>query len=320
MKILLMLVFIISCSREREEVFIIIKKGQGLNSVLIELKEKGVIKYPILLKAILRISGLEKKIKPGKYRFFKGQGELGAFLSIKNGPQISHFRLTIKEGENLKEISKRLIDVGLDPSRFLKLAHDSTFISKLASMGFDFLVGKRSLEGFLYPETYFLDYGVSEEEIFIDPLKKFKKVWDSLEVEKNAKSLGLKPYDVLILASIVEKEAVVEEEKPLIASVFLNRLRRGMKLAADPTVKYILENPPKILSYRDISVDNPYNTYMYPGLPPTPICSPSASSIGAVLRPAKTDYLFFSSKDGKYHYFSRTYPQHLKNVKNMKLR
>ena len=321
-----MIVFILflftSCSVKegREEVFVIIKRGQSLNATLEELKEKGVIKCPFLLKLLLKISGMDRSIKPGKYSFFKGEGEIGAFLSLKKGPKVSHFRLTIKEGENLKELAKKLGNVGLDPSNFLYLSRDSTFISKLAGMGFEFLKGKKSLEGFLYPETYFLDYGISEEEVFIKPLEKFKNVWDSLGVEENAKKVGLEPYEVLILASIVEKEAVVEEEKPIIASVFLNRLRKGMKLAADPTVKYFLENPPKILSYKEISLDNPYNTYKYPGLPPTPICSPSASSINAVLNPAKVDYLFFSSKDGKYHYFSKTYSQHLRNVKKMKLK
>ncbi|MDT7904100.1 MAG: endolytic transglycosylase MltG [Candidatus Caldipriscus sp.] len=318
---LLLPILFFSCSREKgEEVFIVIKRGQSLSSILEEMREKGVIRYPTLLKALMKISGVERSIKPGKYMFFKGQGEIWVFLSLREGPKVSHFRLTIKEGENLRDIAKKLEDADLDPSRFLSLSKDSTFISKLAEMGFDFLMGKRSLEGFLYPETYFLDYGITEEEVFIEPLKKFKKVWDSLKVEENAKNVGLNPYEVLILASIVEKEAVVEEEKPLIASVFLNRLKKGMNLAADPTVKYILENPPKILSYSEIKVDNPYNTYRYPGLPPTPICSPTSSSISAVLYPAKTDYLFFSSRDGRYHYFSRSYSEHLRNVKKMKLR
>lgn len=318
--IFLSLIFL-SCGQKGEKVYVILKRGENADVFINKLKDEGVIKNPYILKILLRLSRIDKSLKPGRYEFYRKQNELSAFMSIRKGPEISYFKFTIKEGNAIRDIVKNVEGLGLDPLKIVKLSKDTLFISYLSRQyNFPFLKGKISLEGFLYPDTYFLDYGITEEEFFLPPLRRFKRVWDSLDVENRAKDVNLTPYEVLILASIVEKEAVLEYEKPLIASVFLNRLKRGMPLAADPTIKYILENPPKILPYQLTTIDSPYNTYKYPGLPPTPICSPSASSISAVLNPANTDYLYFSSKDGVRHYFARTYKEHLRNVEKMELR
>ncbi|MEO0139265.1 MAG: endolytic transglycosylase MltG [candidate division WOR-3 bacterium] len=318
--VLLSLIFL-SCAQRGEKVYVILKRGESLDVFLNKLKGEGVIKNPTILKILLRFSGIDKALKPGRYVFYKNQNEISAFISIKKGPEMSYVKFTIKEGDAIRDMVKSVKDLDLDPVKIMRLSRDTIFISYLSQRyNFPFLKGKRSLEGFLYPDTYFLDYGITEEEFFLPPLRRFKEVWDSLDVENKAENVGLTPYGVLILASIVEKEAVLEYEKPLIASVFLNRLKRGMPLAADPTIKYILENPPKILSYKHTTIESPYNTYKYPGLPPTPVCSPSASTIYYVLNPTKTDYLYFSSKDGTEHYFAKTYKEHLRNVKRMELR
>ncbi len=307
------------CSSPKYEVSVVFKRGESVSEFVERLKEEGVISKPFILKVLLRFSGMDRYIKPGRYVFKIGGGEFHALTVIKKGPEKSFFKLTIKEGESIKDIADKLDSLELDKVRFISLSKDTLFIEYL-SKDFPFLKGKSSLEGFLYPNTYYIDYGSKEEEIFSKPLELFKRVWDSLRVEDRAKNVGLEPYEVLILASIVEKEAVIEEEKPIIASVFLNRLKRNMPLAADPTIKYILKNPPKILPLSLTRINSPYNTYIHPGLPPTPICSPSASSIEAVLNPAKTDYLYFASEDGVRHRFARTYREHLMNVRRMKLR
>lgn len=316
--ILLIFPLLVGCSSSNNEVSVVFKKGESVSEFVEKLKEEGVISRPFILKVLLKFAGMDRYIKPGKYVFKVNGGEFHAFTVIKRGPEKSFFKLTIKEGESIKDIADRLDSLELDKVRFISLSKDTLFIEYL-SKDFPFLKGKRSLEGFLYPNTYYIDYGSKEEDVFIQPLKLFKKVWDSLRVEDRAEDVGLKPYEVLILASIVEKEAVIEEEKPIIASVFINRLKRNMPLAADPTIKYILDSPPKILPLSLTKVSSPYNTYINPGLPPTPICSPTASSIEAVLNPAKTDYLYFASKDGLRHRFARTYKEHLINVKKMKL-
>ena len=310
---------LISCSHTGEEVRITFRRGEPLSSFIRELRDSGVIRYEGILKLLIRMGGVERRIRPGLYVFHRGEGEIRAYGHLKEGPVLRYFRFTIREGESIRDFVPRFAKYGYDTARIMALTHDSLFILHL-SRRFPFLGGKRSLEGFLYPDTYFIDYGSTEEEVLIPALRRFAKVWDSLKVEERSKDVGLKPYGVLILASIVEKEAVLDSEKPIIASVFLNRLKRGMPLAADPTVKYVLKNPPKILSRRETSINSPYNTYRFKGLPPTPICSPTAKSIEAVLNPARTDYLFFVSADGRRHRFARTYRQHLRNVRKMHIR
>ncbi|NPA80966.1 MAG: endolytic transglycosylase MltG [Thermotogae bacterium] len=316
----LLLVLLTACGTNAgEEVRITYRRGESLGTFLRALKDSNVIRDERLLRVLVRLGGIERKIRPGLYVFRRGEGIWRVYEKLREGPKVRYFKFVIKEGESLKDFLPRLGRYGYDTSYLLSLAHDSLFLMHL-SRKFPFLRGKKTLEGFMYPETYFVDYGASEEEVFIPPLEKFRKVWDSLDVERRSRKVGLSPYEVLILASIVEKEAVLDEEKPIIASVFLNRLKRGMPLAADPTVKYVLKNPPKLLSRRDVGIDSPYNTYRYPGLPPTPICSPTAKSIEAVLEPAKTDYLFFASADGRRHRFARTYREHLRNVRRMRLK
>ncbi len=320
-KVLLLIPFtvLLTCSRGGEEVRITYRRGEPLAHFLKTLRDSSVVRNTGFVKLLIRLGGIEKHIRPGVYVFRRGEGELSAYNRLKKGPLLSYFRFTIREGESLRDFIPRFAEYGYDTARLMRLANDSLFLAHL-SRSFPFLKGKRTLEGFLYPETYFIDYGSSEEEVFLPPLRRFARVWDSLKVEERSESAGLTPYEVLILASIVEKEAVVDSEKPIIASVFLNRLRRGMPLAADPTVKYVLKDPPKILSRRHTEIDSPYNTYRFKGLPPTPICSPTAKSIEAVLNPAKTDYLFFVSADGRTHRFATTYRQHLRNVRKMRLR
>ncbi len=318
-KVTPLFVLVLSCSHAGEEVRITYRRGEPLSHFVRELRDSGVIRNERLLKLLIRMGGVERRIWPGMYVFHRGEGEISAYEHLKDGPILRYFRLTIKEGESIRDFVPRLAKYGYDTARIMALTRDTLFLMYL-SRKFPFLKGKRSLEGFLYPDTYFVEYGVPEEEVLIPALDRFARVWDSLRVEERSGKVGLTPYEVLILASIVEKEAVLDEEKPLIASVFLNRLRRGMPLAADPTVKYVLKNPPKILSRRETNIDSPYNTYKFKGLPPTPICSPTAKSIEAVLNPARTDYLFFVSADGRRHRFARTYRQHLRNVRKMRIK
>ncbi|NPB03953.1 MAG: endolytic transglycosylase MltG [Thermotogae bacterium] len=319
MKRLLTFLLLLSCSAPGPEVRVIYRRGEPLHILLDRMRDSGVVSNITFLRFLIRMGGIERHIRPGVYVFKKGEGVFAAYSHLRDGPEVSYFKLTIKEGERLRDFLPRLAKYGYDTLRLLSLAQDTLFIGYL-SRKFPFLKGKITLEGFLYPETYFVDYGASHEEIFLPPLLRFAKVWDSLNVEKRASDVGLSPYEVLILASIVEKEAVLDEEKPIIASVFLNRLKRGIPLAADPTVKYVLKDPPTLLSSRHIRINSPYNTYRFKGLPPTPICSPSDRSIEAVLDPANTDYLYFASADGKRHRFAHTYRQHLRNVRRMNLK
>jgi UPF0755 protein len=179
----------------------------------------------------------------------------------------------------------------------------------------------RSLEGFLSPNTYRFMPDATAQDVIAAMLADFTTRFDQ-SYRDRARELGLTPYEVVIIASIVEREAVVAEERPTIAAVFLNRVRLGMRLEADPTVQYAIgyqeaegrwwKTPLLLSDLRD--TDSPYNTYMYAGLPPGPICSPGFAAIEAVLWPEDVDYLYFVARGDGSHAFSRTFDEHLRNV------
>ncbi|RUM87517.1 MAG: endolytic transglycosylase MltG, partial [Thermodesulfatator sp.] len=175
-----------------------------------------------------------------------------------------------------------------------------------------------SVEGFLFPDTYYLVKGLAPGEIIRIMVRRFWEVWRKYEAR--ARELGVSVYEVVTLASIVEKEAVLSREKPLIAAVYWNRLRRGMPLQADPTVRYALKRFRGRLYYKHLRVDSPYNTYRYPGLPPTPIANPGEESLRAVLYPARVPYLYFVSRGDGSHKFSTTYREHLRAVRKLRLK
>jgi len=197
---------------------------------------------------------------------------------------------------------------------FLSLCNDSLFAKKLTGFNIP------NLEGFLYPETYHFPEKVTEKFILSHIVKEFFNQTAELDFRPNKK---LDFYETIILASIVEREAKIEDEKPTIASVYVNRIKYNYKLQADPTVAYVLElqgKHRKKLYYRDLKIDSPYNTYKHLGLPPTPICSPSKSSIAAVLDPADTDFFFFFADGSGRHEFTQTYQQHIFRQNQLKVK
>jgi len=170
-----------------------------------------------------------------------------------------------------------------------------------------------TLEGFLFPDTYHLIKGLTEEEIIDKLVQRFLRTFSG-EDELRARKLGMNRHKIVTLASIIEKEALVDEEKPIIAGVFYNRLRRGMRLQADPTVLYGKRNGGRI-TRADLQADHPYNTYMQNGLPPGPIASPGEAALKAALYPARVSYFYFVSKNDGTHYFSRTLEEHQQAVR-----
>ncbi len=194
----------------------------------------------------------------------------------------------------------------MDSAAFVNKAFDSSFVDSLGING-------KSMEGYLFPDSYDIYERSSPSEIigiFYNGFKKF--MTDSLRAR--ADSMGFTVHDILTLASIVEGETNKTEEMPEIASVYLNRLNKGMKLEADPTIQYLQPNGWKRLLYKDLKINSPYNTYLNTGLPPGPINNPGREAILAVLYPADTDYLFFVASGQGGHNFSKTYSQHLRNA------
>lgn len=243
-----------------------------------------------------------RKLKAGEYYFEKGSTEWKVLGMLVEGKMLLH-QVTIPEGYNLKDIAKELAKAKLvDEKEFLKITKDKEFV-KL------FNIPSTSLEGYLFPDTYYFTKGVSAFDIITKMHSRFnEKVPDEMKIK--AEKMGLTLNEIVILASIVEKETGKKEEKPLVASVFFNRLRIKMPLQSDPTTIYGIENFNGDLKREDLRKKTPYNTYSFKGLPPTPIANPGLDSINAVLNPARTNYLYFVSRNDGSHVFSRDYKHH----------
>ncbi|MEA1973370.1 MAG: endolytic transglycosylase MltG [Candidatus Cloacimonadota bacterium] len=285
-----------------------VDKGETAKTIANNLFEQNIIncKYGFILFA--KYNSLDSSLKSGDYIFSGQLNIIDVVKKIQEG-RVKTKKLKIIEGFRIEEVIQQLSDKGFgDYKTFNKLVYDTLFIKEITR--FDI----QSLEGFIYPDTYFLSEGLSEKFIIEYLVKAHFKKTDNLDFSKS----NLTYYEVLKLASIVEKEVINRGESSLVASVYLNRLKKNMMLQADPTVSYILEKNNKrkeIILYKDLKIKSPYNTYLHIGLPPTPICSPSIVAIEAVLNPQKTDFFYFFADGKGNHIFSETYTQHLNRQK-----
>jgi UPF0755 protein len=296
-----------------KETLIEIKNGESALSIANKLSDNKIIRSKNWFLFYTKMTGSSHHLQQGKYLFNGNYSIMDVISLIKDG-KIHLQRVTIPEGLTLRKTFQLLDKKGFGSAKiYHHLSMDTLFIKKLT--GFS----ARSLEGFLYPDTYFFPEEASEEFILQHLTHSFFVQTSDIDFKPHPM---LTYYEIIILASIVEKEAKVEDEKPLIASVYLNRLEHGgYKLQADPTVAYFLEEAGKRrekIYYKDLEIDSPYNTYIYYGLPPTPICSPAKSSILAVLNPAESDYLFFFADNRGGHIFSKTYHEHLKGLQELR--
>ena len=271
------------------------------------MKSKGIIPYPTILELLIKFSGKEKSIKYGCYIFPAKVSYYKIFKILITGKQ-RLIKFTIPEGFNLYQIADLLQEKDIvNKEEFLNFCFDKNKIKSFLNNGI-------SMEGYLYPDTYIIAKSSSIENIIKMMNENFKKkVVDKLYFDFIKSKLSLN--QVIILASIIQKETYFKKEMPIIASVFLNRLKKGMRLQSDPTVIYgIWKEFKGKLTKKDLNRYTPYNTYKIKGLPPTPICNPGYYAIYSVLHPAKTNYLYFVSTNKGYHVFSKTYREHLKKV------
>ncbi len=291
--------------------------GEPASSAVDRLQTAGVVFDGTLLKNYLRYRGLDVRVAAGLYRLQGGMTvrEIAESLQIAD---LSRNYLTVLEGWRVEQIAHALPEMYLSfPSdEFLAATHtrisDYSFTADLPD--------PPSLEGYLFPDTYHLSEEMTALDLIKTMLDNFE---DQVDVELRAQFAqhGLDLHQAVTLASIIEREAVIPEEGPLIASVFLNRLALGMKLEADPTVQYAIGSPDDgwwktSLTLEDLNVQSPYNTYLYPGLPPGPIANPGLAALRAVAYPAETTYLYFRAMcDGSgQHVFAVTYEEHLENA------
>jgi UPF0755 protein len=286
------------------EVFIV-REGEAPRVVAEELDKRGIITSKELFLLWVKCLGYGKEIKAGEYSLGPGMAPMAILEKLRRGLVITH-PVTVPEGLSRVQIAELLAEKGLiSREKFLSLTRDRVILERYGISG-------PSLEGYLYPDTYQFARGILPHTIIETMVKRFFQMAGPLK--EAAEKSGMKMEEVITLASIVEKETGRPEERPIIASVFLNRLKRGMRLDSDPTVIYGLEAFNGDLRKKDLIQKTPYNTYVISGLPPGPIANPGLASIKAVVYPAKTDYLYFVSKNDGSHHFAKTLPEHNRAV------
>jgi UPF0755 protein len=288
---------------------IYIKKGTNLKRVSEILEQERIIKnrhFFILLTTALR---KKAKVKAGEYEFHTRMLPLEVLDILVEG-QVKRHLVTIPEGYTLFQIAQLLEDLNLvEKKEFLQKSSSSIFINALELPQF----AGPNLEGYLFPDTYHLFKEMDPEEVIRMMVHQFKKVFEP-DLAHRASELGISEREAVILASIIEKETPLPEEKPLISAVFHNRLKRKIPLQSDPTVIYGIKNFNGNLTKEHLMKPTPYNTYLIVGLPPTPICNPGKDSLLAAVRPAPVPYLYFVSKNDGSHFFSSDIEEHNRAV------
>lgn len=287
-----------------------IKKGESIREIAKNLKHENIIKNPLRFQIIAKLMRHDKDFKFGIYLVRKGETYTDLITKFAEG-QTHSIKITIPEGFNMFQIADLLSDRDLAAAPdFLKECSNNEFISQYS------LGGAKTVEGLMYPDTYFIPIGYGSARIIPLFLDRFNSVVDKNMIDViNKKGISLRK--VLIIASIIEKEAKFEFEKPIISGVYYNRIKKGMKLQADPTLIYALMLSGKYdgeIHYSDFGIDSHYNTYKYYGLPPGPISNPDKTSILAAIYPADVEYLYFVAKPDGTHYFSKTLEEHNKAV------
>ncbi|MGB9788760.1 MAG: endolytic transglycosylase MltG [Dictyoglomus turgidum] len=303
-------------SKIEREIEVYIPEGSSAYKVADILLDNSLIKSKEVFIATLKLMGKDKGLKSGYYILSPSFSMFDIIDILTQGKGL-RVKITIPEGSSLKDMAHLFSEkLALSKEKFITLCKDENFIDSVMKDYKNYFSSYKSLktlEGYLYPSTYYFNKGIKEEDIIKLLIKEFFNQINVHipEYKERLKSLNLSFNDWIILASIVEKEAKVDQERPLIAGVFLNRLKKGYKLQSCATVEYVYDFKKSVLLYKDLEIDSPYNTYIYYGLPPSPICSPSLNSLKAVLYP-QGDYLFFVAKGDGTHIFTKTYEEHLK--------
>ena len=291
------------------EAQIFVARGESARDIAGVLEKAGVISSARLFRWYLRYLGDGYFLQTGEYRFQGPLTPIRVAEKLHQG-EVHRYKITLPEGLSLVGVAERLESEGFgNRDQFLQLAGEPDLISDLDPEAED-------LEGYLYPETYYFTFDVDEEEILRTLTSAFRTVWTP-QRQRQAEKLGLSLRQTLSLASLIEKEASLPAERPLISAVFHNRLQRNMRLECDPTVIYAVQRVKEfdgIIHKSDLELDSPYNTYKYAGLPPGPIANPGRDSIDAALHPAPVKHLYFVARNDGSHFFSSNYRDHRRAV------
>jgi UPF0755 protein len=287
--------------------FIVIPKGSSPTEIIDKLTTEGIIKSSLPTLIYLRTFGDPGKLKAGDYQFNSPITPLQVLKELEKGEERT-IKLTIPEGFTRFDIAKRLAekfptDPPTDEKAILALMNDTTLIKDISPTA-------KNLEGYMYPSTYSFPIGTKPPDVIKKMVEQFKKVWKPEWADK-AKSLGRTPQEIVTIASLIETESKVDEERAIVASVIYNRLNKGIALGIDQTAVYIAKMENRwdgTINKSDLEANSPYNTRKVSGIPPGPISSPSESAIEAALNPQQTDYLFYvlnvEKNDGSHNFYS----------------
>jgi UPF0755 protein len=288
------------------EVVFVVTPGATLGRMARDLEAAGLVRSRLAVEALGRLLGVADELRSGEYALSASLSPAEILERIVEG-RVRTLEVVIPEGLTAAEIAARLEDAGLaDAEAFLAVVRDAELPAALGVEG-------ESLEGYLFPETYHLARGLDPREVTRTFVAEFLRAWRSLEADARARGFSMR--ETVTLASIVEKETGAPDERPLIASVFHNRLARRMRLESDPTTIYGIPDFDGNLRRTDLEdAKNPYNTYRIPALPPGPIANPGLAALRAAVQPSSSDYLYFVSRNDGTHVFSRSYADHTRAV------
>ena len=287
-----------------------IPKGSTVRAAADSLEQAGVIGSPRMFRWFATSTGRSRAIKPGAYQFSKRSGYSFVLDALVSGRSLMH-TVAIPEGYDVRDIAPlvaKALSVSEDSVR--AVVTDSAWRRRLN-------VPAPSVEGYLFPATYGFADGTTAREAVVEMLERFEAAWKS-EWNDRLQALSISRHDAMTMASIVEKEARKPEERSIIAAVYWNRMKKGMRLQADPTVQYALPNHVERVLFKDLEIESKYNTYKYAGLPPGPIASPGEASIVAALNPANVPYLYFVAHPDGHHEFRTTFAEHARAIAAIK--
>ena len=292
----------------KEDIKLKINYGDPLSVIVKKLKNQKLISNELIFNIAVKLNGVETAIPAGIFLISDASNNLKLINNlVKNSPQVK--KITLLEGWTTKQSIKYLAEeMGYDFKNFEMMINNLNVINDLG-------LNVDNIEGYIYPETYYFFEGQSELSIIKKIINEYKNFWNKENIAR-AKELKMTQHDIVTLASIIEGEAIYDSERSIISAVYHNRLNIGMKLQADPTVQYIIEDGPRRLLNKDLKINSPYNTYLNKGLPPGPINSPGRKSLLAALYPSDNEYLYFVAKGDGYHTFTKNEKDHEKAKKD----
>ncbi len=301
---------IFSSRKNGQDVAVSIAQGSSTGDIATVLEDKDIVKSSFIFKLVVKHTKTGDMLQAGDYTLNTGMSMMEIIENLKKGQAAKTYDFTVPEGFTSRQIARLLKEKGsIDEQEFL----DTVKTGKGINFKYSHLLKGHSLEGFLFPDTYSVYKDSTSREIIEKMVKRFEEVVPS-NIEQIAKKRGLSFYKIIVLASLVEREARIEDERPLVSAVYYNRIKLDMLLECDATIQFLFDKPKEILLYKDLEIDSPYNTYKYKGLPPGPIANPGLPSIKAALYPASVDYLYYVVKGEGRHKFSKTFEEHQKAV------